>query len=143
MEKLYQINPIEKKSIEYFISMYQETPEGENKTFEATFQYRWGQGFRNIEEPPTEYEIATSISCDPQLGNGTELEDLIAVEINFDGEWEEQEMETIRAYCEGEYEDKDGLYGESWLLAGEHEYEIEIDNINIFKPFKIKPIEIE
>ena len=141
MAQLYRITPLEKKSVEFVIETYQ-LEEGEFlRGFTATFVYRWGQGFREMDNEVWQFEVKQGVNCDPQLGWGCELDDLISVYVEFDGEFTEEEQEEIRAYCEGELEDEEGRYGEAWIFDGDHNWQIEMDEVIIHSPIKIDIID--
>jgi len=139
MAQLYKITPLEKKSIEFVIECYQKLEDGDTRGFTATFLYRWGQGFRELDNPVSRWEADSDdgISCDPTIGWGAELEDSISIWVDFDGDWTDEEREEVEAYCEGELEDDEGRCCEAWLFDGDHEYEIEMDEIVIHGPVKI------
>lgn len=144
MAQLYRITPLEKKSIEYVIETYQKDEDGNYlRGFTATFLYRWGQGFRQLDDIPYDWEVEQGVNCDPGLGWGCELDDLISVWIEFDGDFTEEEEAEITAYCEGELEDEEGRYGEAWIFDGDHNWEIEMDEIIITKPVKIDIVDEE
>jgi len=138
VETLYRITPCDKKSIEFEIETYQLDSQGAYlKGFTAQFRYRWGVGFREIDDAVFEYELRDGVHCDPTLGWGGELDDLVAVWVDFDGEWDAEEQELVRQYIEGEQQDDEGRSGEAWIFDGDHEFEIEQDFIKIYGPVKI------
>lgn len=135
---LYRITPQHKKSIEYYIDVYETREDGSVRGFDVSFCYRWGQGFRDHDNPPNKWEAEQStFNTDTQTGYGCDLEDLCAVYINFDDSFTEQEREEIEAFCRGDKEDEEGRWGEAWLFDGEHNWQIEEDVLNIHAPFKI------
>jgi len=139
MTKLYRITPVDKKSIEFVIECVQKLEDDDYRSFTATFLYRWGQGFRELENPVSRWEAESDdgVSCSPQIGWGSELDDLISVWVDYDGDWTDEEREEIEAYCEGEQDDEEGRWGEAWLFDGDHDYEIEYDEIVVRGPVKI------
>ena len=138
MKKLWRITPLHKKSIDYFIDVYEEREDGTIRGFDVTFCYRWGQGFRNEDNPPVRWEAEQDIFyTDPGIGWGCELDDLCAVHINFGDGFSEEEKAEIEALCNGESEDEEGRWGETWLFDGDHNWQIEEDILYIHKPFKI------
>ena len=135
---LYRITPVHKKSIEFVIETYElDDNDAYKRGFTATFLYRWGQGFREMDDLPWEFEVEQGVNCDPQLGWGAELDDLISVWIDFDGEFSEEEQAEITAYCEGELQDEEGRWGEGWIFDGDHNWSIEMDELVIQAPVKI------
>lgn len=138
MGKLWRITPLHKKSIDYFIDVYEEQEDGTIRGFDVTFCYRWGQGFRDESNPPNKWESEQDIFyTDTATGWGCELDDLCAVHINFGDGFSEEEKAEIEALCNGEAEDDEGRWGEAWLFDGEHNWQIEEDTLYIHKPFKI------
>ena len=144
MTQLYRITPLEKKSIEFQIETYELDKDGDYlRGFTATFLYRWGQGFREMDNWVSTWEVNQGVNCDPGLGWGAELDDLISVWIEFDGEFTEEEQAEITARCEGELEDEEGRWGEAWIFDGDHNWSIEMDEIVIHKPIKIDIVDTE
>jgi len=146
MAQLYRITPLEKKSVEYFVDVFERMPDGKIRGFDVTETWRWGQGFREIDEPV--YDMETDrVHCRPDVGWGCELDDLCAVHVEF-GCWDmdgniyddgftEEEKEEIQAILRGEKEDEDGRWGTAWLYDGDHNWEIEDDHVAILGPVKI------
>ena len=84
MEKLYRITPLEKKSVEYFVDVFERLPDGTIRGFDVTEVWRWGFGFREEDEPVQEWEVGSNgVHCRPQIGWGCELDDLCGVYVNF------------------------------------------------------------
>lgn len=137
MEKLYRITPLEKKSVEYFVDVYEKLPDGTIRGFDVTEIWRWGQGFREEDNPVWKYEVNNGVHCDPQLGWGCELDDLISVYVNFGDGFTDAEKEKIEAILRGEEEDEEGRWGTAWLYDGDHNWEIEDDCVRILAPVKI------
>lgn len=139
MAKLWRITPLHKKSIDYYIDVYETREDGTTRGFDVSFCYRWGQGFRDESNPPTKWEAEKNIFyChSDKTGWGWELDDLCAVHINFDDDFTEEERAEIEALCNGESSDEEGRWGEAWLFDGEHNWQIEEDTLNIHAPFKI------
>ena len=141
MDKLYRITPLEKKNVEYFVDVFERLPDGTIRGFDVTEVWRWGLGFREIDNPVMHYEVdlerGHGVHCDPQLGWGCELDDLIAVYVNFSEEYTDEERARIEAILRGEQEDEDGRWGTTWLYDGDHAYEIEDTHVRILGPVKI------
>lgn len=138
METLYRIVPLEKKSIEYFVDVFERMPDGTIRGFDVTEVYRWGQGFREMDDEVWEFEVGNNgVHCRPEVGWGCELDDLISVYVNFSEGFTEEEMDEIRARCEGELEDDEGRWGTAWIYDGDHNWEIEDDHLRIVGPVKI------
>ena len=87
MEKLYRITPLEKKSMEYFVDVFERLPDGRIRGFDVTEIWRWGYGFREEDEPVWRFEAEGRVNCRPEVGWGCELDDLIAVYVNFGTVW--------------------------------------------------------
>ena len=81
MAKLYRIKPVDKKSIYMVYECYKEI-DGKVRWFNVRELYRWGQGFRELDEPV--YAEDTTLYVRPELGWGCELDDGIAIDFEFD-----------------------------------------------------------
>lgn len=137
MEKLYRISPLEKKSVEYFVDVFERMPDGSIRGFDVTEVWRWGYGFRPEDEIPWKFEAEGRVHCRPEVGWGCELDDLISVYVNFSEGFTDAEKEEIEAILRGEQEDEDGRWGTAWLYDGDHNWEIEDDHVCILAPVKI------
>jgi hypothetical protein len=136
--KLYRITPEHKKSVEYFIDVYEERSDGTVRGFDATFCYRWGQAFRDEDNPPSKNEAEQSVIwAKTDVGYGCEFDDLCAVHVKFGDGFTEEEKAEIEALCNGESSDEDGRWGESWIFDGDHNWQIEEDAVYIISPFRI------
>ena len=140
MEKLYRITPLEKKSIEYFVDVYEKMPDGTIRGFDLTEVWRWGQGFREEDNPVWEFE-KDRVNCDPQVGWGCELDDLCGVYVNFGDGFTEDEKADIESILRGDRTDEDGRWGTAWLYDGDHNWEIEEDCLYILGPVKIDVVD--
>ena len=133
MTQLYRITPRDKKSVECYYEVFKRMPDGSFKLWNVTETYRWGQGFQSIDDPI--YIGDTEIVVDNQLGWGCELDDLCACWFDFDNTFTEQEKEEIEnAWNEG---------GIGWLYDGEHDWEVELDMITLYGPFKVDIVDDE
>ena len=135
-QRLYRITPLQKKSVEYFVDVFEKLPDGSVRGFDVTEVWRWGYGFRELDEPVWKYE-ADCVNCRPDVGWGCELEDLCAVHVNFGEGFTDSEKQEIEAILCGEKEDDDGRWGTAWLYDGDHNWEIEDDHVRIIGPVKI------
>jgi hypothetical protein len=132
MAILYRIRPVDKKSIEAFYDVYSKDEQGNIRSWSVTELYRWGQGFvENEDELP--YSDDREHSVDPQIGWGCELDDLCAVDFEFDDSFTDEEKQEIEQAWE------DG--GAGWLYDGEHDWEVEEDSITIYGPFAVDKID--
>ncbi len=136
MEKLYRITPLEKKSVEYFVDVFERMPNGTIRGFDVTEIWRWGQAFREEDEPVWKFET-DRVHCNPQVGWGCELDDLCGVYVNFSDGFTEEEKSEIEAILRGEKEDEDGRWGTAWIYDGDHKWEVEDDHVAILGPVKI------
>lgn len=137
MEKLYRITPLEKKSVEYFVDVFERRPDGTIRGFDVTEIYRWGQGFREEDNEVWAFEAAHGVHCRPEVGWGCELDDLCSVTVNFSDGFTDQERAEIKARCQGELQDDDGRWGTAWIYDGDHNWEIEDDHVRIVGPVRI------
>jgi len=136
MSKLFRIQPLEKKSIEYFVDVYSKDKDGNIRGWTVTEVYRWGQGFRDFDDPVSEYEIDDGVLCNPQIGWGCELDDLCAVHFDFDDSFTDEERADIESRWDG-VEDDEGRWGTAWLYDGDHDWLIEEDYVRILGPVQI------
>lgn len=143
MNKLYRITPLEKKSVEYFVDVFERMPDGTIRGFDVTEVWRWGQGFRPEDEIPWKFEAEGRVNCRPEEGWGCELDDLISVYVNFSDGFTDDEKAEIEALCRGEQEDEDGRWGTAWIYDGDHNWEIEDDHVCILAPVKIDLVDAD
>ena len=132
MAILYRIKPSDKKSVEAFYDVYSKDEQGNIRGWSVTELYRWGQGFVE-DESELPFSDDRYHSVDPTIGWGCELEDLCAVDFEFDDSFTEEEKEEIEQLWE------DG--GAGWLYDGEHDWEVEEDTITILGPFVVDKID--
>jgi len=137
MTNLYRITPLEKKSMEYFVDVFERLPDDTIRGFDVTEIWRWGQAFREEEDPVWKFEAEGRVNCRPEVGWGCELDDLISVYVNFSDGFTEEEKAEIEALCRGESEDEDGRWGTAWIYDGDHSWEIEDDHVCVLAPVKI------
>lgn len=135
MNKFYKITPLEKKSVEYFVDVYERLPDGSIRGFDVTETWRWGQGWREEDHPVMEGE--DTVFCNPQDGWGCELDDLCAVYVNFSDGFTEEEKAEIEAILRGEQGDEDGRWGTAWIYDGDHNWEVEDDHVAVIGPVKV------
>ena len=132
MAILYRIKPSDKKSVEAYYDVYSKDEQGNIRGWSVTELYRWGQGFVEVEsELPFSDDRYHSV--DPTVGWGCELEDLCAVDFEFDDSFTEEEKEEIeQLWADG---------GAGWLYDGDHNWEVEEDTITILGPFVVDKID--
>lgn len=139
MAKLFKITPIDKKSIYIVYDVYKIDEQKNVKGFVVRELYRWGQGFREIDEPV--YTEDKVIICDPNLGWGAELDDSISIDFEYDGEWTEEEKEELEnIWLNGDPNDEDNRYGAAWLYDFS-DWEVEDEYLEILGPFKVDIID--
>jgi len=132
MNILYRIKPQDKKSVEAYYDVYSKDEQGNIRGWSVTELYRWGQGFVE-DESELPYSDDRYHSVDPTIGWGCELEDLCAVDFEFDDSFTEEEKEEIeQLWADG---------GAGWLYDGEHNWEVEEDTITILGPFVVDKID--
>jgi hypothetical protein len=132
MAILYRIKPADKKSVEAYYDVYSKDEQGNVRGWSVTELYRWGQGFVE-DESELPFSDDRYHSVDPTIGWGSELEDLCAVDFEFDDSFTEEEKTEIEQLWE------DG--GAGWLYDGEHDWEVEEDTITILGPFVVDKID--
>lgn len=139
MAELYRIKPLEKKSIYAIYDVYKHDERGEVYGFRVTELYRWGQGFREMDEPV--YAETQSVIVDPNLGWGCDLIDTISIDFDFDGDWTEEEKERIEyLWMNGDPDDPDMRCGPAWLYDFS-DWEVEDDYVEIQGPFQVDIID--
>lgn len=132
MAILYRIKPSDKKSVEAYYDVYSKDEQGNIRGWSVTELYRWGQGFVE-DESELPFSDDRYHSVDPTIGWGCELEDLCAVDFEFDDSFTEEEKEEIeQLWADG---------GAGWLYDGEHNWEVEEDTITILGPFVVDKID--
>ena len=132
MAILYRIKPSDKKSVEAYYDVYSKDSEGNIRGWSVTELYRWGQGFVE-DESELPFSDDRYHSVDPTIGWGCELEDLCAVDFEFDDSFTEEEKEEIeQLWADG---------GAGWLYDGDHNWEVEEDTITILGPFTVDKID--
>ena len=136
MSNLYRIRPLEKKSMEYFVDVYEQLDDGTIRGFEVTETWRWGQAFRELDDPVYTCE-QDRVHCRPEIGWGSELDDLCAVWVNFSEGFTEEEKAKIEAILRWESEDEDGRCGTGWLYDGDHNWQIEDDHVAVLGPVQV------
>lgn len=136
MSNFYRIKPLEKKSVEYFVDVFERLPDGSIRGFDVTEYWRWGYGWREEDDPVWTFE-KDRVRCSPTVGWGCELDDLCGVYVNFSDGFTEEEKEEIEAILRWEQEDDDGRCGTGWLYDGDHNWEIEDDTVYIIGPYQI------
>jgi hypothetical protein len=132
MAILYRIKPLDKKSVEAFYDVCSKDSEGNTRGWTVTELYRWGQGFVESEDelPFSDDRYHT---VDPTIGWGCELDDLCAVDFEFDDSFTDEEKAEIEQHWE------DG--GAGWLYDGAHNWQVEEDTITILGPFSVDKID--
>ena len=132
MAILYRIKPADKKSVEAYYDVFSKDEQGNIRGWSVTELYRWGQGFVE-DESELPFSDDRYHSVDPTIGWGCELEDLCAVDFEFDDSFTDEEKEEIEQLWE------DG--GAGWLYDGDHNWEVEEDTITILGPFVVDKID--
>ena len=139
MSKMYRITPLEKKNVENVIDVYQVLPDGSIRGFTVSEWWRWGQGFRDIDDPITQCDISHNggIRFAPNAGWGSELDDLCSVYVEFQGEFTAAEQQEITDLVEYETTDSEGRNGTQWIFDGDHSWLVEEDYVLIHGPVQI------
>jgi hypothetical protein len=132
MAILYRIKPADKKSVEAYYDVFSKDEQGNIRGWSVTELYRWGQGFVE-DESELPFSDDRYHCVDPTIGWGCELEDLCAVDFEFDDSFTEEEKEEIeQLWADG---------GAGWLYDGDHNWEVEEDTITILGPFVVDKID--
>ena len=137
MKILYRIKPLHKKSIE---ALYDAVDKDNNRRWSVTETYRWGQGFVE-DESELPFSDDSEHNVDPSIGWGCELEDLCAVDFEFDESFTEEEKEQIEElWANGDPNDEYERSGAAWLYDYSN-WEVEGDTITILGPFVVDKID--
>jgi hypothetical protein len=135
MTILYRIKPQHKKSIEALYAMV-----NNNRRWSVTETYRWGQGFVE-DESELPFSDDKYHTVNPQIGWGCELEDLCAIDFEFDDSFTEEEKEQIENYWnDGDPNDEYERSGMAWLYDYS-DWEVEEDTVTILGPFTVDKID--
>jgi len=132
MAILYRIKPVDKKSVEAFYDVYKKMPDGTIRGWNVTEMYRWGQGFVE-DDSELPFSDDRYHSVDPTIGWGCELDDLCAVDFEFDESFTDEEKEQIEQAWE------DG--GAGWLYDSEHKWEVDYESITILGPYIVDKVD--
>jgi hypothetical protein len=134
---LYRIKPLHKKSIE---ALYDAVDKDNNRRWSVTETYRWGQGFVE-DESELPFSDDSEHNVDPSIGWGCELEDLCAVDFEFDDSFTDEEKEEIEElWANGDPNDEYERSGAAWLYDYS-KWEVEGDTITILGPFVVDKID--
>ena len=141
MAILYRIKPVDKKSIEAFYDVYSKDEQGNIRSWSVTEMYRWGQGFVEAEDE-LPYSDDKYHAVDPQIGWGCELDDLSAVDFEFDESFTDKEKEEIEElWANGDPNDEYERSGVAWLYDGDHNWQVDYDSVTIYGPYKVDKID--
>lgn len=129
MSNLYQVVPLEKKSVVYKAEMYRKNSDGTISRFEVSTTYRYGQGYLDSSVDSLPYKDDEVVTCNIETGFGCEFDDVIDCEFEFSEDLSEDEQATIRdSYSEGY---------QGWLYDGDHSWEFETSGLEILAPYQI------
>ena len=141
MAILYRIKPADKKSVEAFYDVYKKMPDGTIRGWSVTELYRWGQGFVEAEDE-LPYSDDKHHAVDPQIGWGCELDDLCAVDFEFDDSFtDEEKAEIEELWANGDPNDEYERSGVAWLYDGDHNWQVDYDSVTIYGPYKVDKID--
>jgi hypothetical protein len=139
MAKLYRIRPVDKKSIYAVYDVYKIDENNNIRGFVVRELYRWGQGFRELDEPI--YAEDKCIIVNTQLGWGCELEDECAIDFEFDDTFTDEEKAEIEDHwCNGDPKDPDRRVSGAWLYDWS-DWMVEDDYVEIYGPFTVDIID--
>ncbi len=139
MAKLYRIKPVDKKSIYAVYDVYKIDENNNVRGFVVRELYRWGQGFRELDEPI--YAEDKCIIVNTQLGWGCELEDECAIDFEFDDTFTDEEKAEIEDHwCNGDPNDPDRRVSGAWLYDWS-DWMVEDDYVEIYGPFTVDIID--
>jgi len=133
---LVRLTPLSKKSITQMIQLYNVPVNKPGHRFvEVRETYRWGVGYHEGEVlswPALLMPQNGQTYCDPEVGYGSELDDLCAVWFDYEGEWtDEQKEEFEDRWYNGDPNDDDGRSGLGWVHDYQEEWQVEDEQIII------------
>jgi len=130
-----RLTPKRKKSITHMIQVYDIPNDPKQKFVEIRETYRWGQAYMdgsNLDWPTLLMPQQGQTYCDPQDGDGNELDDLCGVWFDYDGAWTDEEKEAFEnKWYNGDVNDDDGRSGMAWLMDYQDTWNVEDENIII------------
>ena len=132
MAIIYRIKPQDKKSVEAFYDVFSKDEEGNIRSWSVTELYRWGQGFVESEDE-LPYSDDLYHCVDSSIGWGCELDDLCAVDFEFDDSFTDEEKAQIEQLWE------DGSAG--WLYDSEHDWQVDYESVTILGPYIVDKID--
>lgn len=138
-EVFIRITPLHKKSISQTIQLYDIPNDPSQRFVEVTETYRWGYGYLEGEDLNWQNTLSSNFfHCDPMIGHGAELDDLISVVFEYDGPWTDEEKQNFETLWEnGDPDDPDGRNGFGWAYDWTEDWQIEDDFLEISGPVKL------
>lgn len=135
MSNLYQVVPLEKKSVIYSAEMYRKNSDDTISWFTVTTTYRSGIGYTSEDDYGAPYKGETSVRCNIETGFGCEFDDVIRCDFEFSEDVSEEEQAEI----------EDGYYSgyQSWLYEGDHDWQMETDEVEILGPYTVNLVDGE
>jgi hypothetical protein len=135
MAQLYRVKPRDKKSIYAIYEAYKHLPDGSSRWFTVRELYRWGQGFREMDDPV--YAQDDTVIIQPNIGWGCELDDEISIDFDFDERLGDEERAYIEGcWMNGDPEDPDMRMGQAWLYDFS-DWMIDDEYIEIIGPVQV------
>ena len=132
MSNLYQVVPLEKKSVIYNAEMYRKNDDDSISWFTVSTTYRFGQGFIDVVDG-LPYKDENEVRCSLGMGWGSEFDDVISCDFEFSDDLTEDEQEEIQdSYYRG---------FQGWIYDGDHNWEIETDEILILAPYQVNLVD--
>jgi hypothetical protein len=140
MAKLFRIKPVDKKSIYLVYDVYKIDTDGNPRGFIVRELYRWGQGFRELDDPVYLDDKCIHIT-DTQLGWGCDLIDECAIDFEFDDTFTDEEKAEIEGnWMNGDPNDPDGRMAGAWLYDWS-DWLVEDEYVEIYGPFTVDIID--
>ena len=131
-EVVVQVNPQDKKSCYCAIMLYDK--KDESKTVEISETYRWGRIYMDgtaidyLSDKTKLWHHDTDIPDFPFAD--TDLDDLCATWIDFDGPWTDDEKQEFESkWYDGDPKDDNGYAGWGWVYDYQTDYEVEDEQI--------------
>ena len=139
-----RLKPLDKKSVVQMIQLYNVPyTEPGHRSVEVRETYRWGYGYMEGDNLNWSHSFqGDEFYCDPNEGHGAELDDLCAIDFNFEGDWTEAEQADFEdKWYNGDPNDDDGRSGLAWIHDYQEEWKIEDEAIIVLGPVQFDVID--
>lgn len=141
-EVVIKVKPKDKNSAKLLVKIFHKNEN--DKRVEIIETFRWGVGyiegsiFFNKGYKLNKHHIV----CNPDVGDGNDLDDLFSIDFNYEGHWNDEEKnEFEKIWQEGDPNDPDLKTSTAWLYECQNEWEISSIDIVIDTPVQLSVVE--